>query len=574
MKILGLNLSLPSFLSRRSAPASPEVGVPHLTPAALAWLRGEYSPESAGPRLVSAYDQVVWVYRAVNAIAEQVANIPFCFSRGERGRESLITSGPLIDFYSHPHPRINAFQYWELRVLWLLLRGECIRIPVFQDDSRLERTVSGFPLDPLDQPLPGTLPNHATGGRPTKSQKSKIKNILFLDPLSFQHVIRNHQLLGWRYTGHKDAPLESQVFLPEDVWFDRLPHPYDFWRGLSPLVVAAMACRTDFAASTFMYGLMDNNADAGLIVRSEQELTDQQQEQIVAALKNRRCQAGAANRSLFLWGATDIVAPRLSSADLQFLENRKLSRAEICSALGVPEEIVTTTDHNKYDVMQGARLNFIENRIAPLCARLEAEEQRVVKAIDPTAVGWFDLDALPIMQQARRNRLAAAKVGFDMGIPFNELNKAFDLGFKPLPWGNTGYLPAKYQPLTPQSSSSASAPASSSSSFSSSSSDPTSSSSSSSPAHLADSLAPSVHDGQAAGGLASLAPAGGEGQGEGAISRLDTPTPVIPSIENQKSKIENPATPHQVLQLARELRDIMSSKPTTPPSPETPPNAH
>ena len=36
------------------------------------------------------------------------------------------------------------------------------------------------------------------------------------------------------------------------------------------------------------------------------------------------------------------------------------------------------------------------------------------------------------MQEARRNRLAIAKVGFDMGIPFNELNRVLDLGFKAL----------------------------------------------------------------------------------------------------------------------------------------------
>jgi hypothetical protein len=35
------------------------------------------------------------------------------------------------------------------------------------------------------------------------------------------------------------------------------------------------------------------------------------------------------------------------------------------------------------------------------------------------------------MQDARRNRLAAAKIGFDMGIPFNELNRVLDLGFAP-----------------------------------------------------------------------------------------------------------------------------------------------
>ena len=49
------------------------------------------------------------------------------------------------------------------------------------------------------------------------------------------------------------------------------------------------------------------------------------------------------------------------------------------------------------------------------------------------------------MQQARRDRLAAAKTGFDMGIPFNELNRVLDLGFKSLPWGNDGYVPTTMQ---------------------------------------------------------------------------------------------------------------------------------
>ena len=56
------------------------------------------------------------------------------------------------------------------------------------------------------------------------------------------------------------------------------------------------------------------------------------------------------------------------------------------------------------------------------------------------------------MQQARRNRLAAAKTGFDMGIPFNELNRVLDLGFKPLPWGDTGFLSSTYQKLNSPSS--------------------------------------------------------------------------------------------------------------------------
>jgi HK97 family phage portal protein len=380
-----------------------------------AWLRGE-DLDNRGSALSSAYEQVVWVYRAINVLAEQVANVPFVFSAGERGRENLITSGPLLDFYARPHPQINRFQYWELRVIWLMLRGECFRAPVFENG----RTAA------------------------FKNQNSRIKSILLLDPSRFQHIIEDHQLIGWRYTGMGPrAPLASQVFLPEEVWFEKLPNPFDFWRGLSPLQVAGLAARTDFAAGAFMRGIIENNADTGVIVRSNEWLSDEQREQIIAALRDRKRRAGQADRPVLLLGSAEVIRPQLSSSDLQFLENRKFSRSEICSAFGVPEEIVTTTDAAKYDVMAGARLNFIENRVAPLCSRLEAEEEVTVKSIDPRASGWFDLDSLPIMQEARRSRLASARSGFEMGVPFNELNRVLDLGFKPLPWGDRGYVASK-----------------------------------------------------------------------------------------------------------------------------------
>jgi len=386
--------------------------------AAQAWLRGAEGGD--GPLLTNAYEQVVWVYRAINALAEQVANIPFVFSIGDRGGENRITSGPLFDFYAHPHPQLNRFQYWELRVIWLMLRGECFRVPLYENAAATPQ-------------IYGLTPS-----------RKRLARVLILDPARFQHVVENHELIGWRYNGlGPQAPLASQVLLPEEVWFERLPNPFNFWRGLSPLSVAASAAQTDFAAGAYMRGVIENNGDAGVIVRTDQPLADEQQAQVVAALRERKRRAGTADRPVFLSGVTEFIKPQLSSSDLQFLENRKFSRAEICAAFGVPEEIITTTENAKYDVMAGARLNFIENRVAPLCCRLEAAEAVTVRRLDPAASGWFDLDSLPIMQEARRKRLAAARVGFEMGIPFNELNRAFDLGFKPLPWGDIGYLPAR-----------------------------------------------------------------------------------------------------------------------------------
>src|SRR5207247_6330729 len=129
MKIFGINLNLGRRLSsRRDQPRSNIVqrSAPY---SAQDWLQGK---DLERPTLTNAYQQSAWVYRAINVLAEQVANIPFLFSSGERGRENLITSGPLLDFYAHPYPTVNRFQYWELRIMLLMLRGECFRIPIWE----------------------------------------------------------------------------------------------------------------------------------------------------------------------------------------------------------------------------------------------------------------------------------------------------------------------------------------------------------------------------------------------------------------------------------------------------------
>src|SRR6266487_737062 len=122
MRIFGFNVTR----------STPQLVQKSYSPSALEWLRGD-DLDAAGAKLQNSYQQVAWVYRAINVLAEQVANIPFRFSVGEAGGEHLITSGALLDFYARPHRQINRFQYWELRIIWLMLRGECCRVPIYED---------------------------------------------------------------------------------------------------------------------------------------------------------------------------------------------------------------------------------------------------------------------------------------------------------------------------------------------------------------------------------------------------------------------------------------------------------
>src|SRR5204863_1565783 len=107
--------------------------------------------------------------------------------------------------------------------------------------------------------IPFSSRNTKHGIRNTPGSR-KLERVLMLDPARCHHIIEDHQLVGWRYTGlGRNAQLASQVFLPEEVWFEKLPNPFDVWRGMPPLYVAESAAKADFAASAFMRGIIENN---------------------------------------------------------------------------------------------------------------------------------------------------------------------------------------------------------------------------------------------------------------------------------------------------------------------------
>src|SRR4051794_33514199 len=105
---LGANRSQAPTLQRSSSPIK-------------AWLRGE---DTTTHILTSPYEQSIWVYTAVSALAQTVSSVPFRISRGDRSGENILTSGPLVDLFNQPHPLLNRFRFWEFLVTWLCLRGE------------------------------------------------------------------------------------------------------------------------------------------------------------------------------------------------------------------------------------------------------------------------------------------------------------------------------------------------------------------------------------------------------------------------------------------------------------------
>lgn len=374
-----------------------------LSPATQSFLRGNDDEELGAPPFLNPYQQSAWVYAAVSAKASKLAQVPFRFSTSSRGGETGLNSGPLHNLFQQPHPHLDRFAFWELISTWLDLRGEAFLVALDADGHvvRLGRP-GGFP----------------------------VRQLVVLPPDSMREVLDAHTLSGWRHqAAGTHAPLDSFLLLPEEVIHVKLPNPFNYWRGLPPLGVAWLAAQTDYLAAQLMKGLIQNNADTGLVLTTKTVFTNEQREQILAILRERKRRAGVADRPLFLGHDIQVQKPMLNAADLQFLENRKFSRQEIGSIFKVPQTILGYTEDANRSVDEQQSANWIHNVITPLCRRLEAAFQPLVTMEGSGVSGWFDTDALPEMQAARRGRVDTALKLASLGVPFNDINRELDLGF-------------------------------------------------------------------------------------------------------------------------------------------------
>jgi len=410
-----------------------------VTPAQ--WLTMADGSNQAGAELT---DPLVapTVYACISKLAGQVASIPKRIVIGDRDSMDVIEGGPLIDLLNQPHPELGAVEFWELLTAYDCLRGECFLVAV--DDSN---------------------------GIVNLSQVNAWRDIRRLVPLNpdlFWPLVVGNELQSWRYTGSSIlSPVPNALLLPEEVIHFRRPNPTNFWRGYPPLRAFQLAAETDFAAGQFTKGMMMNNADMGLIVKVEAQLSDDQREQMLSALRERKRKAGTADRPIILENGASIEKPTIASANLEVLSERKFNRQVVCMVLGVPQEILGFSEDANKSVSAKAYDIFIDETVAPLCARMEAPLQRLCRAFAgaPHTMGkriksggtrasakgrknvpslFFDIDAHPNRQERRRARFDAATKAFQgMGIPLCQVNEIFGLGIdcEELPHGDNSYLP-------------------------------------------------------------------------------------------------------------------------------------
>jgi len=343
------------------------------------------------------------IQQAIGAALSQMAGIPLKVVQGQGKGEKTLDSGELVELLANPSTTIDPFAFWELQETLFQLRGEVFFIG-------------------LDK-AGGIIDWSRAGGRGPKPVE-----LVILHPDQMRDIVLGNKVEGWHFTGSSQDSFPSFNFLPNEVIHRRKANPFNFFRGFSPLTVARLAAATDYASAQFQKGLMMNNADTGVIVTTDQWLDKEQREMIMAALRERKRKAGTADRPLFLGGGAKVEKPGISSADMQFLENRKYSRQEICAVWRVPQEILGYTEDANRSVSEVMKASFIENTIMPNGDRTEQALGRVGRLWGPLMRVKYDYDALPAMKALRRGRVDTAVKLFTIGVPFNDINDQLELG--------------------------------------------------------------------------------------------------------------------------------------------------
>lgn len=421
-----------------------------LSPDMSAWMAGGSDDDQSGKgaKLVTPYAQSSWVYIAISRLATKISSIPFRISKMDSAQarrvrawrssadpkhrafcrralgETIIESGDAVDLFNNPHPTMNRQLFWEMVVTWNCLRGEFFILPLDDADGTVD----------------------------LKERNPKVKRLITLPTELFYHIVQGYTLAAWRYTGSPLlTPIPSEILIPSEVIHSRQPNPYLFWRGMSPLAVAMGAAGADYAASKYNQGYWLNNADTGVIVTTDQQATPEQRAAILTALRERKRKAGTADRPLFLWGGAKVEKPQLSGMETTFIDNRKMNRQEILAIFGLTDSNIGFTDAKSSSLSGGGasidaeEIKFIESTVAPLCCHIEAALEPVVQTFGEGLCGWFDVEGLPIMQEARRSRLDSVIKAFGIGYTRNEANQLYDLGFPEDPTGDKRYLPFNLQ---------------------------------------------------------------------------------------------------------------------------------
>lgn len=176
-----------------------------------------------------------------------------------------------------------------------------------------------------------------------------------------------------KYVAYYEYTMDGKTYHipPELIIHFQNYNPNSFTVGLSTIEAARMPVDTDDATKAFNRQFFEGNAMPGVILEypttlnadAQKQMRDQWDEQFKGFKKAYRTAVAA--------GGLKIHQTDVKQADMQFIEQRKFNRDEICALFGVPPEIMGITEVTTYASVKAAEVHFTKFTIEPKLTRID-----------------------------------------------------------------------------------------------------------------------------------------------------------------------------------------------------------
>lgn len=350
------------------------------------------------------YKSVAWVYAAVKKRADAVASVPLIVEERTKDGWEAVSDHPLQILLDHPNIDMDKAEMMRLFITHLDLAGNAFLLK-----SRAGAGNTPQELWPL---LPANV-----------------------------KVYPGRDRLIAKYDYQQGAG--KVEYMSDDVIHAAYTNPDSLYLGSSPLLAAGKAVDIDNEASGFQKISMQNRGISDGIFTFEGNLTPEQYQQARKAVSEQYSGKNNA-RTPWVLGGAKYQSMGLTPAELDFMETRKFTMAQVCAVYGVPIEMINGMGDANRASGENVRKTFWLDTIVPLLGEVSSalNLSLVPDYGDKRSLRIrFDLSSVPALQENYTEKVNNAKGLWSMGVPFNMINEKLELGFDEIEGGETGYIP-------------------------------------------------------------------------------------------------------------------------------------
>lgn len=314
-----------------------------------------------------ALDRVVWVYKAVYAIASNAASLPIGMRTGDWRIGEMTWDAPTLELLNRrPNKNTDAFTFRFMLSSQVLLSKKGAYVEITR--NRLGDITSLF----LHQPQ-------------------------YVFPIPDPQDFVSGYSVQYPNTPHK-------FIEPQNMMWIRVPHPIDPYKGQTPLESAGLAIEFDYYSRVYNRNFVINDGRPGGMLVIKGDMEEEQSEEIARRFRGTTGSniGGAGRVTVISAEDASFIDTAVNQRDAQYTEARTQNKEEILLAFGVPESVIGNASNRTFANADVELEVFWRETMLPHLTLLERAFD--ILDDDPNTYYAYDLSSVAILSRDDRER--------------------------------------------------------------------------------------------------------------------------------------------------------------------------